>query len=88
MAYSLKQINDAVRSDPQGFAQECDAAYNKKIEAAARKIMDNLKNSRIVLLSGPSGSVAYAASGGAPPTTTLRSSRLRPDLGGVPAPCT
>ena len=56
MAYSLKQINDAVRSDPQGFAQECDAAYNKKIEAAARKIMDNLKNSRIVLLSGPSGS--------------------------------
>ena len=56
MAYSLKQINDAVRSDPQGFTQECDAAYNKKIEAAARKIMENLKNSRIVLLSGPSGS--------------------------------
>ena len=56
MAYSLSQINDAVRSDPQGFAQECDAAYNKKIEAAARKILENLSNSRIVLLSGPSGS--------------------------------
>ena len=56
MAYSLEQINSAVRSDPQGFAQECDAAYNKKIETAARRIMENLKNSRIVLLSGPSGS--------------------------------
>ena len=56
MAYSLKQLNDAVRTDPQGFVQECDAAYNKKIESAARKIADNLKNSRIVLLSGPSGS--------------------------------
>ena len=56
MAYSLKQINDAVRTDPQGFAQECDANYNKTIEAAARKIADNLSKSRIVLLSGPSGS--------------------------------
>lgn len=56
MAYSLAQINDAVRSDPQGFVQESDAAYNKKIEAAARKIAANLSKSRIVLLSGPSGS--------------------------------
>lgn len=56
MAYSLAQINDAVRSDPQGFVQESDAAYNKKIESAARKIAANLSKSRIVLLSGPSGS--------------------------------
>lgn len=56
MAYSLAQLNDAVRTDPQGFVQECDAAYNKKIDSAARKIADNLKKSRIVLLSGPSGS--------------------------------
>ena len=56
MAYSLAQINDAVRSDPSGFVQESDAAYNKKIEAAARKIAANLSRSRIVLLSGPSGS--------------------------------
>ncbi len=56
MAYSLSQINDAVRSDPQGFVQESDEAYNRKIEAAARKIADNLSRSRIVLLSGPSGS--------------------------------
>ena len=56
MAYSLSRINDAVRSDPQGFVQESDALYDKKIEAAARKIADNLSRSRIVLLSGPSGS--------------------------------
>ena len=56
MAYSLSKINDAVRSDPQGFVQESDEAYNRKIEAAARKIADNLSKSRIVLLSGPSGS--------------------------------
>ena len=56
MAYSLSKINDAVRSDPQGFVQESDAAYDRKIEAAARRIADNLSKSRIVLLSGPSGS--------------------------------
>ena len=36
MAYSLREINDAVRSDPRGFAEECDDAYNKKIEKAAK----------------------------------------------------
>ena len=56
MAYSLKEINDAIRNDPKGFVEECDAAYNKKIEKAARQIADNRANSRIVLLSGPSGS--------------------------------
>ncbi len=56
MSYSLSQINNAVRTDPLGFAQMCDANYNKTIEDAARKIADNLSRSRIVLLSGPSGS--------------------------------
>lgn len=56
MAYSIRQINDAVHSDPRGFVQESDEAYNQKIETAARKIADNLSKSRIVLLSGPSGS--------------------------------
>ncbi len=56
MAYSLKEINDAVRTDPKGFVEECDAAYNKKIEKAARQIAENRSKSRIVLLSGPSGS--------------------------------
>lgn len=56
MAYSLREINDAVRSDPKGFAEECDDAYNKKIEKAACQIAENRSKSRIVLLSGPSGS--------------------------------
>ena len=56
MAYSLKEINEAVRSDPKGFVEACDAAYNKKIETAAKMIAENRAKSRIVLLSGPSGS--------------------------------
>ena len=56
MSYSLKEINEAVRGDPKGFVEESDAAYNRKIEKAARQIADNLSKSRIVLLSGPSGS--------------------------------
>ena len=56
MAYSLKEINDAVRSDPKGFAEACDAAFAKKVETEAQKIADHRKESRIILLSGPSGS--------------------------------
>ena len=56
MAYSLKEIIEAVRSDPKGFVEECDVAYNRKIENAAKKIAENRSKSRIVLLSGPSGS--------------------------------
>ena len=32
MAYSLKQLNDAIRSDPAAYAAECDAAFAKKVE--------------------------------------------------------
>ncbi len=56
MAYSLSDINTAVRQDPKGFVEECDAAYARKIDKAAHQIADNLSRSRIVLLSGPSGS--------------------------------
>ena len=56
MAYQLKTINDAIRSDPKGFLEECDAEYQRKIDAAAEKIIKNLPNSPLVLLSGPSGS--------------------------------
>ena len=54
--YSLKQINEAIRSDPAAFAQECDALFAKKVETAARKIADYRAESHIILLSGPSGS--------------------------------
>lgn len=56
MAYTVKELNDAVRRDPKGFVEECDAGFAKKIDDAARQIVENHKNSRIVLLAGPSGS--------------------------------
>ena len=56
MAYQLKTINDAIRSDPKGFLEECDAEYQRKIDRAAEHIIKNLSNSPLVLLSGPSGS--------------------------------
>ena len=56
MPYSMKEVNDAVRSDPKGFAEACDAAFAKKVENAAQKIADHRRQSHIILLSGPSGS--------------------------------
>ncbi|MBR1781316.1 MAG: nucleoside kinase [Oscillospiraceae bacterium] len=56
MAYQLQRINDAARTDPRGFLEECDAEFQRKIDAAAERIVANLDRSPIVLLSGPSGS--------------------------------
>lgn len=56
MPYSLTEVNEAIRRDPRGFAEECDAAYAKKVETAAKKIAEHQDESRIILLSGPSGS--------------------------------
>ena len=56
MPYSLTQINEAIRSDPGAFAAECDAAFAKKVENAAKKIADHRRESHVILLSGPSGS--------------------------------
>lgn len=56
MPYSLSQVNEAIRRDPAGFAAECDAAFAKKVELAARKIADHRGESRVVLLAGPSSS--------------------------------
>ncbi|WP_455581814.1 uridine kinase family protein [Dysosmobacter sp.] len=56
MPYSLSRINEAIRSDPKAFADECDAAFAKKVETAARKIAEHRSVSHVILLSGPSGS--------------------------------
>jgi len=56
MAYSLKKINESIRSDPAAFVAECEAAHAKKIQDAAKRIADHRGESRIILLSGPSGS--------------------------------
>lgn len=56
MSYSVKRINEAIRSDPAAFAQECDDIFAKKVAHAARKIAEHQAESHIILLSGPSGS--------------------------------
>ena len=56
MSYSLREINEQIRSDPQGFAQRSDNAYTEKVRRAAQKIAARRRESHIVLLSGPSGS--------------------------------
>ena len=56
MAYDLKTINDRARTDPRGFARECDAKYEANVRRAAQKIVENIGHSHVVLLSGPSGS--------------------------------
>lgn len=56
MAYSLEEINFRTVSDPKGFVEEADEGYRKKVAKSADLIMENIKNSPIVLLSGPSGS--------------------------------
>ena len=70
MPYSLTRLNEAVRSDPGAFARECDAAFAKKVENAAGRIAEHRRESRVILLSGPSGS--------GKPTTALKiEERLR-----------
>ena len=56
MSYTLKELNDAVRSDPKGYAEECDAIFAQKVQNAARNIADHRRESHVILLSGPSGS--------------------------------
>ena len=56
MAYLLSELNHRVRTDPRAFVEECEHLYHKRVENAADRIIENLKNSPIVLLSGPSGS--------------------------------
>ena len=56
MSYDLSEINFKTVSDPRGMIEEGDAQYRANVETAAEMIVENLRNSPIVLLSGPSGS--------------------------------
>ena len=56
MAYQLQEINRRIQTDVQEFLAECDDNYTQRVSLAADKILSNLENSPIVLLSGPSGS--------------------------------
>ena len=56
MAYQLSDINFKTVADPVGLIEEGDAQYRENVGRAADLIVENSKNSPIVLLSGPSGS--------------------------------
>ena len=56
MAYQLQEINKRIQTDVEEFLAECDQAYSQRVSLAADKILANLEQSPIVLLSGPSGS--------------------------------
>ena len=56
MPYQLQEINQSIRTDPKGFLEACDAAYQSRIDSAVDRILERMKVSPIVLLSGPSGS--------------------------------
>ena len=56
MSFQLNDINFKTISDPKGFVEEADAQYLEQVRLASEKILENKKNSPIVLLSGPSGS--------------------------------
>ena len=56
MSIDLLKLNEAVRTDPSAFIAACDATYVRRVFQAASRIKDNLVNSPIVLLAGPSSS--------------------------------
>ena len=52
----LAEVNRRVREDPVEFVAECERGYAEQISATADMIIENMKNSPVVLLAGPSGS--------------------------------
>lgn len=56
--YSIENINKRAAEDPEGFARECEAIYNRKAAETAAVILERAEaaDSHIVFLSGPSGS--------------------------------
>jgi len=56
MPFVLSEINRRTKTDPRGFAEECEAAFARRVAGAADRIQENLRESPVVLLAGPSGS--------------------------------
>lgn len=56
--YSTENMNRRAVSDPEVFARECEAIYNRKAAETAAVILERalVADSHIVFLSGPSGS--------------------------------
>ena len=56
--YNIERINRRSKEDPEGFARECEAIFNRKVEEAAAVILERAlaTDSHVVFVSGPSGS--------------------------------
>jgi len=56
--YYIDIINSKASGDPEGFAKECEAIFNRKVAETAATIAEKTSelDSHVVLLSGPSGS--------------------------------
>ena len=54
MPFELAQINQNAKKNPEAFAQECELAYNKEVQDAAKQLAERVNDSRIAFLSGPS----------------------------------
>ena len=54
--YKIETINSRAAGDPECFARECEAIFNRKVEEVAATIAERMPVSRVVFLSGPSGS--------------------------------
>ena len=54
--YNVEIINKRAVDDPEAFARECEAIFNRKVQEVAATILEHLSISRVVFLSGPSGS--------------------------------
>ncbi|MCL2125232.1 MAG: nucleoside kinase [Oscillospiraceae bacterium] len=54
--YDIEIINERATREPEVFARECEAIFNRKVDEVAATIAERSMSSRVVLLSGPSGS--------------------------------
>ena len=56
--YYIDIINKRAAGDPVGYAHECEAIFDRKVDESAATIAERVEaaNCRVVLLSGPSGS--------------------------------
>lgn len=52
----IRDINNAIRASAGAFISECDHHYRQQVHDAAERIAARLSQSRVILLSGPSGS--------------------------------
>lgn len=52
----IRDINNAIRASAGAFISDCDHHYRHQVHDAAGRIAENLHKSRVILLSGPSGS--------------------------------